>query len=119
MKVISCLLVLFFLFSCQQEIKQRTAPKDLISETEMVAIVKDLVLIEGHIAITYKQIQSYHQILTASSSEVFKSHSVSKRRYKRSFEYYASDQKKLTKIYSDVLNDLNEEKGKLNTTQAK
>lgn len=79
----------------------------------MISILKDLVLIEGHLSITYKQIQSYHKIMIASSREVFRKHGITKNDYEKSFDYYAADQEEITQIYSEVLNELTFEKGKL------
>ena len=115
MKILSLFFLIFLTVSCHDGIRKPPAPKDLISEVKMKEIIKDLILIEGHIALTYKQLQSYHKIITVSSSEVYKKHKVSKDRYVRSFEYYAADQEKLTQIYTDVLDQLTEDKGKLNS----
>jgi hypothetical protein len=113
MKSFLILLSLFFITSCGSGVNKPLPPDNLIPQKEMVAIVKDLILIEGHLSITYKQIQSYHKIIIASSEEVFRKHGITKNDYEKSFDYYAADQDKITDIYSEVLNELTLEKGKL------
>lgn len=106
-------LLIGLLFSCYGGIQKPQPPKDLIPMDQITEIVKDLVLIEGHITIAYKQIQQYHKIMSASSEAVFKKHKVSKDRYERSFAYYAADQDALTLIYSRILDELTLDKGHL------
>jgi Domain of unknown function (DUF4296) len=106
----------FLIFSaCVSEIRKPSPPKNLLSEKQMIAITKDLVLIEGHVDLTYKMINKYHKIISASSAAVFKKHGISNDKYERSFDYYAADQEKLMAIYSAVLDDLTFQKGKINS----
>ncbi len=115
MKRILIFIFILFLSSCVSEIRKPSPPKDLIPERKMIEITKDLVLIEGHVDVTYKMINKYHKIVDASTDAMFKKHHVTKERYTRSFDFYAADQGKLKAIYSAVLDELTLEKGELNS----
>ncbi len=88
-------------------------PDDLISEEIFIATTKDLMLIEGHINLTYKQMNTFYKIMDSSANAVYKKNGLTKNQYTRSFEYYASDQNQMTLIYSKVLDELTLEKAKV------
>lgn len=115
MKTAVCYLILLLAYSCASEIRKPAPPKDLISQEKMVEITKELVLIEGHVDLSYKIITKYHKIVKASTDAVFNKYGVSRARYGRSFDYYAADQEKLTEIYAAVLDELTLMKGEQNT----
>ena len=111
----SLILFVFFLvlFSCHQGIQRADPPEDLISEEQMIQVTKDLMLMEGHINLTYKDMNTFYKIMGSSSKAVYIKHGFTKEQYTRSFEYYAADQRKMTEIYSKILDDLTLEKGKV------
>jgi hypothetical protein len=104
------LLILIALISCKTEISKPSAPNDLISKTEMVSLTKELLLLESHIELSYGQVGTFYKILNSSSDYVFKKHQISRDRYVRAFDYYASNQDKMTDLYQVVLDSLNLEK---------
>ncbi|MDG1346209.1 MAG: DUF4296 domain-containing protein [Crocinitomicaceae bacterium] len=103
----------FLLVACHDGIQKPDAPDDLIEERKMTEIMKDLMLIEGHISVTYKQMNKYFKIMDSSSARVFKEHKVTEDQFTRSFEFYATDQEKITRIYSKILDELTLLKGQL------
>ena len=94
------------LVACHNGIQKSDAPDDLIEERKITEIMRDMMLIEGHISITYKQMNKYFKIMDSSSAKVFKEHKVTEEQFTRSFEYYATDQEKIKRIYSKILDEL-------------
>ncbi len=109
----SLILFVLILFSCHQGIQRADPPEDLISEDQMIQVTKDLMLMEGHINLTYKDMNVFYKIMGSSSIAVYKKHGFTKEQYTRSFEYYAADQQKMTEIYSKILDGLTLDKGKV------
>ena len=103
--------VRIFLFtaflSCESSLKKPSAPADEVSRAEMVSLTKNLVLLESHVELSYGQLTKFYKILNTSSESVFKRFKISRERYVRTFDYYASDQDKMTGLYQEILDSLN------------
>lgn len=106
------LFILFIsVFSCSgpQDLKEEM-PNDLIEKKEMVEIMTDLAIIEGHVQSKYKTVIAYHKIMTQSGRAYLKSKGVSEDRYERSFDYYLSVSSEMKSITSQVVERLNRKK---------
>jgi hypothetical protein len=100
--------ILLFI-SCSTELNRLPKPENVVSEDTMVMVLKDLNLIEAHIKrkqpIIYYNAESFKK----SGHLVLKKYNLDTLRFGESFNYYASHQKKIEKIYSDVIDLVNKE----------
>jgi hypothetical protein len=110
MRAVCFIAALCFLVSCKTEISKPDAPKDLISKKEMVSLTKDLLLLESHLELSYGQVSTFYKIMNASSDRIFKTHKISRARFERTFDYYASNQDEMTHLYQEILDSLNIQK---------
>jgi hypothetical protein len=97
----------FLIFSCQSNINLPSKPKDLLNKSEMIRVMKDLILIESAIEGRYGQINKFHKIMAKSGEAIFEKNNITKERFERSFSYYSAHHEKLNEIYSAVLDSLN------------
>lgn len=113
MRIIILTIFLFNLFiGCNSTLRKPEAPVDLLSQTKMIQVTKDLMLLEAGIENRYGQVAKYHKIMSASGRELLKKHGVSEKQYFTSLEYYSTHQEEMTRIYSVVLDSLNIELNK-------
>jgi uncharacterized protein YydD (DUF2326 family) len=104
-------ILLFGVFSCTgPEELEESKPTDLLEKKEMVEIMSDLAIIEGHVQSKYKTVIAYNKIMTQSGRAYLKSKGVSEDRYERSFDYYLSVSSEMKSITSQVIERLNRKK---------
>jgi hypothetical protein len=104
-------ILLFGVFSCTgPEELEESKPTDLLEKKEMVEIMSDLAIIEGHVQSKYKTVIAYHKIMTQSGRAYLKTKGVSEDRYERSFDYYLSVSSEMKSITSQVIERLNRKK---------
>ena len=104
-------LLLLGVCSCSgpQDLKEEK-PSDLLEKKEMVEIMTDLAILEGHVQSKYKTVIAYHKVMTQSGRAYLKSKGVSEDRYERSFDYYLSVSSEMKSITSQVVERLNRKK---------
>mgnify|MGYP006154065537 CR=1 FL=1 len=103
-------LLLFFmvlLVGCNSTLKKPDAPVDLLSQSKMIEVTKDLMLLEAGIENRYGQVAKYHKVMSASGKQLLKTHGITEKQYFTSLEYYSIHQEEMTRIYSVVLDSLN------------
>lgn len=98
-----CLLVFT---SCNEKLPPLERPDDLVSETEMIAVLADIIQIESYIHQKYIQVSKYYETMSASGEAVLKEHNISFERFERSMNYYGGDQDKMIQIYQTVSDTL-------------
>ncbi|MFN5149902.1 MAG: DUF4296 domain-containing protein [Flavobacteriia bacterium] len=102
-------LITAILFSCKEKGAVYSEPDDLIPRDTMVILLKDLTLIEAHVQNKYNSVVQYQKTMIRSGNEVLKAYGISPDRLDRSMDYYSSNQKMLSGIYSEILDSLNRE----------
>lgn len=107
MRILKSVLVLSLLVSCRSEIKKPSAPEDIVPKTKMVSLTKDLLLLESHVELSYGQLNKFYKVLNSSTDNVFEKYKISRERYTRTFDYYASDQDRMINLYQEILDSLN------------
>ncbi len=101
-------LFLLLVVSCSGPVELvETKPADLIEKTQMVELISDLAIIEGHIQAKYKSVIAYHKIMNQSGKVYLKSKGITVKRYESSFDYYLSKTTDMKRIISDVIERLN------------
>ncbi len=113
MKIIIFIVTLLFLFGCSAKIKRKPEPKNLIPKDKMVIVVREMVKLESFIQRKYVQVSAYHKTMVKSGDSLLLANNVTREEYEASIDYYGSRQEELQEIYSEALEDLNEELGKL------
>lgn len=96
--------LIFLLFSCHfsSDLKKEI-PNNLIPEEKFTLILEELMMLEHQIQTDYPQFIEFKEIITKNSKILFKKFNVTQSQFDSSFEYYASNQEKLKKIYAVML----------------
>lgn len=122
-------IVLFFLFACNQApVNVVEKPSDLIPEEKMVKVLVDVHLLEATLNVRSPQISRPQQgpvpiemprdtiirgvVFDPNAPppiawyDIFKKHGVTKAQYEASMKWYSSQPEELNKIYDEVINEL-------------
>lgn len=91
---------LFFLAACDSE---DSPPDDVLSSDQMVAILSDIHIAESRIMQMHlKSMDSSVVMYDYFQKKLYTKHHTDSTQYKNSYNYYASDPKKLEAIYDRV-----------------
>lgn len=102
MRYLISALLMIFSFACADE----QAPPGVLTEDEMVMILKDIHLTEGKVSalpITYDSSQTLYRLM---EREVFLKHEVSDSVFTESMRYYLKDAGIMDRIYARVIDSL-------------
>lgn len=113
MKFFGVMLLLVLFVSCNEGVERVPEPDDLIEREQMVLVLKDLCVLEGHIQSKYVSVPKYFKAMLNSGDALFKEHGVTSEQFEASMEYYGSRQDEMISIYDDALELLNEELAQL------
>jgi hypothetical protein len=107
------LILLCLLLACAEQ--KENIPQDILSENEFVVILKDIHLAEAKFELQKnKGIGKAKNELTNSYTSIYQKHNISEEKFKESLNFYAQNPEMLEKIYSNVLEELTEERSTLN-----
>lgn len=101
LSILACLL-----FACSNSIEKN--PKNILQENKFKNILKEIHLTEA----SFKSNKNKSKI-TTEYLKIYKKHQASQDDFQLTLNYYYKNPKKLEQIYIDILNQLNEEKSKL------
>jgi hypothetical protein len=102
------ILLLFLFFSCTAaKIKRLPAPDNLISETKLVSILKDMTVMECYVLQKMPSLEQNHKVISETGLAILAKHNVDTSAYSLSMNYYGSRQEKMQEIYSKVLDEVN------------
>ena len=104
---------LLFLVSCSDGVPRVKEPKNLIPREKMIPILTELVKLEAYVTNEYGNIIEYHKVMINTGDSLLKAKGYTKKEFDKSLEYYGSRQDEMQEIYSEVLENLNKELGKL------
>lgn len=107
------ILLLFVLFSCNDQIGSKPAPDNLIEKDKFVNIIKELSLVESHVQLKYGHVSRFQETMIMSAKAIFMQYKVTGKQFEASMDYYASRQLEMQEIYTEVLESLNQESGKI------
>ena len=96
-----------FLIGCSEELPERAAPDDLLSEAELIPVIIDLQILESHYHRTYARPDVYKTALDSASAIVFEKYKISKDNFESSYDYYAYDASHMYFIYEAALDTIN------------
>ena len=113
MKIMLGLFGLLLIFSCTDQIGSKPAPDNLIEKERFVKIIKELSLVEAYVQLKYGHVLRFQETMKMSAKAIFKQYNVTPKQFEASMDHYASHQIQMQEIYTEVLESLNQESGKL------
>lgn len=105
-RLLGILLTLIFLQSCNSELKGMDKPDNLIPKNQMITLMTDMLILEGHITKTYSTVNRYYKVMTASGRDYLKSKHVTEKQYEDSFRYYSCSHKEYIAMLDKVMENL-------------
>jgi hypothetical protein len=100
---------LLVLQSCNSELRGLKKPDNLIPKEQMVDIMTDMLILEGHIQKTYSTVNRYYKVMSASGRNYLKSRHVSQEQYERSLAYYSCNNDEYRGMMEEVMENLQKE----------
>lgn len=101
--------LLVVLQSCNSELHGLKKPDNLIPKDQMIELMTDMLILEGHIQTTYSTVNRYYKVMTASGRHYLKSKHVTEKQYEDSFIYYTSTHKDYKQMLDKVMENLQKE----------
>ncbi|MDG1330948.1 MAG: DUF4296 domain-containing protein [Crocinitomicaceae bacterium] len=105
--------LLVLIASCSRTIERVPEPNGLIPKDKMVTVVKDMMILESHIQANYGQVGMYYKVMQRSGDSLLATFNLDRKTYEASIDYYGSRQDEMQEIYTESLEKMNEELGKL------
>ena len=99
--------------SCSRTIERKPKPDQLIPRDKMVTVVKEMMKLEAHVQNQYGQVSVYYKVMAKSGDSLLSTFQLDRKTYEASMDYYGSRQDEMVKIYSECLQQMNEELGEL------
>jgi hypothetical protein len=100
--IIVCCLT--FLLACQSQ--STTKPAQLIEKEKMSRVLEDVLLMESYYQSKHGIPSIYKDALDESLSEVFKKHHITKKQFKESYVYYASQPELFKELNTTIMDRL-------------
>ena len=105
------LILTFILFSCSNN--EGENPKNILSETVLENILKDIHLAEAAFEIDKnKDIENANAKLANDYFNIYKRHEIVEDDFKKAINHYSKNPEKLEQIYTNILERLTKEKSK-------
>lgn len=101
--------LLVVLQSCNSELHGLKKPDNLIPKDQMIDLMTDMLILEGHIQTTYSTVNRYYKVMTASGRYYLKSKHVTEKQYEESFIYYTSTHEDYKQMLDKVMENLQKE----------
>lgn len=109
MRTWTFIVFLVVLQSCNSELHGLEKPDNLIPKEQMVELMTDMLILEGHIQTTYSTVNRYYKVMTASGRYYLKSKHVTEKQYEESFIYYTSTHEDYKQMLDKVMENLQKE----------
>jgi len=106
MKRVIGIFLLILLQSCNSELQGLEKPENLIPKDQMIELMTDMLILEGHIQTTYSTVNRYYKVMTASGRAYLKSKHVTEKQYEDSFIYYTSTHEDYKQMLDKVMENL-------------
>jgi hypothetical protein len=103
------IVLLLVLQSCNSELHGLKKPDNLIPKDQMIDLMTDMLILEGHIQTTYSTVNRYYKVMTASGRYYLKSKHVTEKQYEESFVYYTSTHEDYKQMLDKVMENLQKE----------
>lgn len=101
--------ILLSLQSCNSELRGLKKPDNLIPKDQMVQVMTDMLILEGHIQTTYTTVNRYYKVMSASGRSYLKTQHISEKQYEDSFAYYSGKNEEYRVMLEKVMENLQKE----------
>lgn len=112
-KRIGIVLICALLMGCKTDLKSLPKPSNLIPQDSMTHMLHDLMLLESLSEDQFLNISQRKEGIAKAGDSLLQAYQVSEKRFNASFEYYASQQDLMQKIYSEIQDSMTFELNKL------
>lgn len=109
MKRLFGILILVLLQSCTSELKGMKKPENLIPKDQMIEVMTEMLILEGHVQTTYSTVNRYYKVMTASGKYYLKSKHITQKQYEDSFKYYSCSYEEYKPMLDKVMENLQKE----------
>jgi len=103
------IVILLILQSCNSELKGLKKPDNLIPKEQMIDIMTNMLILEGHIQKTYSTVNRYYKVMGASGKYYLKTKHVSREQYESSLAYYSCNNDEYREMMEQVMENLQKE----------
>lgn len=110
--IVRYLVLLFFFYSvssCGGKLEVAEKPENLLTEKQMEEVLRDLMILEGHIHENYESVNRYYKIMTGSGKALLKQKNITEEQYESSFVYYNANPEIMERILDNVLDSFQKE----------
>jgi hypothetical protein len=104
MKLSIVLFCLTFLLACQSQTTK--SPDQLIEKEKMSLVLEDVLLMESYFQSKHGIPGIYKEALDESLNRVFKKHHITKKQFKESYVYYASQPEEFKELNTSIMDRL-------------
>jgi hypothetical protein len=110
-------IILFLLFaaSCGNKAQKEKLDFPLLKKQELIPIIVDLQILEGHYQRKFSRIDLYRDALDSASQSIFKEYKVSQETFEKNLDYYGNYPDSLYDIYETALDTINMRLNVINT----
>lgn len=109
MRILLVIFVLVCLQSCNSELHGLKKPDNLIPKDQMIQVMTDMLILEGHIQTTYTTVNRYYKVMSASGRSYLKTQHISVKQYEDSFAYYSCENEEYRVMLEKVMENLQKE----------
>jgi hypothetical protein len=109
MKKLLVIFLVLLLQSCNSELRGLKKPDNLIQKDQMIEILTDMLILEGHIQKTYSTVNRYYKVMSASGRDYLKTKHVTEKQYEESLAYYSSLHDEYHRMLEKIMENLQKE----------
>lgn len=113
-RIIFFLSILFFFSNCSYNLKEATAPADLIPQDTFTLMLKDMMVLESYYNSQDLDFITIQKSLDKAIDPLFDKYNLDSTRFANSMDYYGRKQDKLNEIYNTIQDSLTLESVKFN-----
>lgn len=101
--------LILMLASCSGNLDVAEKPANLLTESQMEDVLRDLMILEGHINQKYETVNRYHKIMSKSGKVLLAKKNITAKQYEESFIYYNANPEKMERILDNVFDGFQKE----------
>lgn len=108
-RIFPILFLLFIFPSCNDGLEGLKEPDNLIPKEQMIDVMTNMLILEGHIQTTYSTVNRYYKVMSASGKAYLKTQHITEKQYEESFIYYNSRHEEYKIMLDKIMERLQKE----------
>ncbi|MGM0479680.1 MAG: DUF4296 domain-containing protein [Bacteroidota bacterium] len=92
--------------SCNYELSNETPPQDLIPKDSFKMVLKDMMFAESAIKNEFNNVNIFYKRMPEIADSIFNKYAIDSNRYRRSMDYYTTDQDELIEMYESIQDEI-------------